>query len=266
LKPAEIDDIVLVGGSTRVPKIQELLSEHFGGRQLCRSINPDEAVAFGAAVQGAILAGVRHSLCDSIVLVDVTPLSLGIETEGKHMSTIIPRNTKIPCVKSSKYTTTEDYQETLDISIFEGERPSTKDNHLLGAFEITGIERAKREEPEIEVTFALDANGILNVTARDKKTGADAKCTISNACKGLSQTEIDRMVEEAARYAKEDAELVKKVQLKNEIQSLAFDIQDKDTHLSEETLDWLDSVDLVACPMNTLETRRKELESVACGR
>jgi len=249
-----------------VPKIQELLSEHFGGRQLCKSINPDEAVAFGAAVQGAILAGVRHSMCDSIVLVDVTPLSLGIEVEGKHMSTIIPRNTKIPCVKSSKYTTTEDYQEQLDIAIYEGERPSTKDNHLLGEFKINGIERAKREEPEIEVTFALDANGIMNVTARDKKTGADAACTISNACKGLSQKEIDAMLAEAERFAKQDAELVKKVALKNEIQSLAFDIQERDKHLAEETLDWLDSVDLMTCPLNTLETRRRELESVASGR
>jgi len=249
-----------------VPKIQELLSEHFGGRQLCKSINPDEAVAFGAAVQGAILAGVRHSLCDSIVLVDVTPLSLGIEVEGKHMSTIIPRNTKIPCVKSSKYTTTQDYQEQLDISIYEGERPSTKDNHLLGEFKINGIERAKREEPEIEVTFALDANGIMNVSARDKKTGADAQCTISNACKGLSQKEIDAMLADAENFAKQDAELVKKVALKNEIQSLAFDIQDKDKHLAEETLDWLDSVDLVSCPMITLETRRRELENVASGR
>merc|ERR1740138_447227 len=255
LEPSEIDDIVLVGGSTRVPKIQELLSEYFGGRQLCRSINPDEAVAYGAAVQGAILAGVRHSLCDSIVLVDVTPLSLGIEVEGKHMSTIIPRNTKIPVQKTSKYTTTEDYQEQLDVCIYEGERPSTKDNHLLGEFQISGIERAKREQPEIEVTFALDSNGILNVTARDKKTGADAQCTIANACKGLSQKEIDRMVEEAARFAKEDAELVKKVALKNEIQSLAFDLQErgKDKHLAEETLDWLEEVDLVSCPVQTLE-------------
>merc|ERR1740130_813221 len=133
----EVDDIVLVGGSTRIPRIQEMLSEHFGGRQLCRSINPDEAVAYGAAVQGAILSGVRHSLCDSIVLVDVTPLSLGIEVEGKHMSTIIPRNTSIPCTKTSKYTTTENYQEVLDVRIYEGERPSTSDNHLLGEFQVT---------------------------------------------------------------------------------------------------------------------------------
>jgi len=261
VQPSEIDDIVLVGGSTRVPKIQELLSEFFGGRQLCRSINPDEAVAYGAAVQGAILAGVRHSVCDSIVLVDVTPLSLGVECEGKHMSVIIPRNSSIPCTKTSKYTTTEDYQEGIDFGIYEGERPSTKDNHLLGDFAISGIERAKREQPDIEVTFALDANGIMNVSAKDKKTGAGAECTIANACKGLSQKEIDRMVEEAARFAKEDAELVKKVQLKNEVQSLAFDVQDKDKHLAEETLDWLDSVDLVSCPMHTLEARRRELEA-----
>jgi L1 cell adhesion molecule like protein len=263
LQPNEIDEIVLVGGSTRVPKIQELLSEHFGGRSLCRSINPDEAVAFGAAVQGAILAGVRHSLCDSIVLVDVTPLSLGIEVQGKHMSTIIPRNTKIPCVKSSQYTTTEDYQEKLDISIFEGERPSTSDNHLLGQFLISGIERAKHGEPEILVTMALDASGIMKVSACDKKTGAEAQCTIANACKGLSQSEIDRMLAEAERFAKDDAELIKKVQLKNDIQSMAFDIQSRDKHLAEETLDWCDTVDLVSCPLQTLEARHKELEAAA---
>merc|ERR1712228_710284 len=189
--------------------------------------------------------------------------SLGIETEGKHMSTIIPRNTKIPCRKSQMYTTEEDYEEMLDVRIFEGERPATKDNHLLGEFQISGIERAKRGEPQVEVTFALDANGIMHVTAQDKKTKADAEITIADACKGLSQSEIDRMVEEAERFAKEDAELVKKVQLKNDIQSLAFDIQSKDKCLSEETLDWLDNVDLVSCPMRTLEARLSELEAVA---
>merc|ERR1719420_2504113 len=260
LKPAEIDDIVLVGGSTRVPKIQELLSGHFGGRQLCRSINPDEAVAQGAAVQGAILAGVRHSLCDSIVLVDVTPLSLGVEVEGKHMSSIIPRNTKIPCTKSNMYTTEEDYEEALDIRIFEGERPATKDNHLLGEFRISKIERAKQGEPEVEITFALDANGILNVTAQDKKTKAKAEITIANACKGLSPEEIARMVEEAERCAKEDAELMKKVELKNDLQQLAFDARDSKPDLADETLDWLDSLDLSSCPIRSLEVRRKELE------
>merc|ERR1712190_622006 len=135
----------------------------------------------------------------------------------------------------------------------------TSDNHLLGDFTITDIERAKRQEPEIEVSFALDANGIMHVKARDKKTGADAQCTISNACKGLSEAEIARMVEEAEKFARDDAELVKKVQLKNDIQSLAFEVTDK--HLSEETLDWLDTVDLVTCPVATLEARQRELEA-----
>lgn len=147
--------------------------------------------------------------------------------------------------------------------VFEGERPSTNDNHLLGEFHISGIERAKREEPEIDVTFALDANGIMNVKAHDKKTGAAANCTIADACKGLSQKEIDRMVEEAERFAKEDAELVKKVQLKNDIQSLAFDIQGRNKHLAEETLDWLEDVDLASCPIVTFETRLRELEAAA---
>jgi len=262
--PEEIDDIVLVGGSTRVPKIQELLSEYFGGRQLCRSINPDEAVAFGAAVQGAILAGVRSSLCDSIVLVDVTPLSLGVEVEGKHMSIILPRNTKIPCIKSKMYTTETDYEEMLDIRIFEGERPATKDNHLLGEFQITNIERAKRHEPEVEVSFGLDANGILNISARDKKTKAEAHCTIANACKGLSEAEISRMVEEAERFAKEDAEVLKKIQLKSEIETLAFDLPSSHEALKEETLEWVQEVDLTTCPLRTLEARLKELE--AAGR
>merc|ERR1712151_300982 len=261
LKPEQIDDVVLVGGSTRVPRIQELLSEHFGGRQLCRSINPDEAVAFGAAVQGAILAGVRSSLCESIVLVDVTPLSLGIEVEGKHMSKIIPRNTKIPCTKSQMYTTEEDYQEVLDFRVFEGERPATKDNHLLGEFKCEGIERAKRHEPEVEVTFALDANGILNIRACDKKTKAEAKCTINNACKGLSTDEIGRMVEEAERYAKEDAEVLKKINMKGEIESMALSLPSSKQDLQEEPLAWLDEVDLTTCPMRTLEARLKELEA-----
>merc|ERR1719265_2317332 len=260
LKPAEIDDIVLVGGSTRVPKIQEMLSSHFGGRQLCRSINPDEAVAYGAAVQGAILAGVRHSLCDSIVLVDVTPLSLGVEVEGKHMSSIIPRNTKIPCTKSNMYTTEEDYEEALDIRIFEGERPATKDNHLLGEFRISKIERAKRGEPEVEITFALDSNGILNVTAQDKKTKAKAEISIANACKGLSKEEIAQMVEEAERCAKEDAELMKKVELKNDLQQLAFDARDSNAELADETLDWLDGLDLSTCSIELLELKRRDLQ------
>merc|ERR1719331_513633 len=176
MSPNEIDDIVLIGGSTRVPKIQELLSEFFGGRQLCRSINPDEAVAYGAAVQGAILSGVRHAATEALLLVDVTPLSLGIEMEGRRFSVLIPRNTSIPCKKRDTFTTTENYQDSIDIRVYEGERPCTDGNRLLGEFTITDIERAKREEPQIEVCFELDSNGILNVSARDKKTQARAAC------------------------------------------------------------------------------------------
>jgi len=193
-----------------VPKIQEMLSEHFGGRQLCRAINPDEAVAYGAAVQGAILAGVRHPLCDKIVLVDVTPLSLGVEISSAKtgatglMSVILPRNTKIPCKKTRQYTTEKDYESHVDVRVFEGERKDTKDNHLLGEFRVSDIEIAKKNEPEIEVTFALDTNGILHVTAKDKKTKAKSQITISDACKGLSQDEIERMVQEAQSCDKAD--------------------------------------------------------------
>lgn len=263
LTASEIDDVVLVGGSTRVPRVQELLSDFFGGRQLCRSINPDEAVAVGAAVQGAILSGARTTFLNSIVLVDVTPLSLGVEVNGAHMSAIIPRNSKVPCRKSSMYTTDSNYQEELDVRIFEGERPNTCDNHLLGDFRISGIERAKRGEPKIEVTFELDTNGLLKVTAKDKKTEAAADCTISNACKGLSEDEISRMVEEADKFAQQDEELRHKIELKNELQSVAYDMREHHAELADETLDWLENLDLVTCKLESLELRRRNLERKA---
>jgi len=181
LKAEDIDDIVLVGGSTRIPMVQDLLKDFFGGKELCRSINPDEAVAYGGAVQGAILGGVRHEKCTSLLLMDVTALSLGIELDGRQMSVLIPRNSSIPCSKSSIFTTagTEgDYSTSLDVRVFEGERPNVDANHLLGEFVISGIERAKRGEPQINVTFNLDVNGALTVTAEDLKTKAK-KC-VSN--------------------------------------------------------------------------------------
>eukprot|EP00747_Dinoflagellata_sp_TGD_P061435 gnl/TRDRNA2_/TRDRNA2_152516_c0_seq1.p1 gnl/TRDRNA2_/TRDRNA2_152516_c0~~gnl/TRDRNA2_/TRDRNA2_152516_c0_seq1.p1 ORF type:complete len:843 (-),score=227.79 gnl/TRDRNA2_/TRDRNA2_152516_c0_seq1:76-2604(-) len=260
LNPSDIDDIVLVGGSTRVPKIQELLSEFFGGRQLCRSVNPDEAVAFGAAVQGAILSGARNSLVNSIVLVDVTPLSLGVEVNGCHMSKIIPRNFKIPCTKSAMYTTEHDYEPGLDVRIFEGERPKTRDNHLLGEFHIANIEQARRGEPKVEVTFELDTNGILKVTARDKKTGAAATCTINNACKGLSDSEIARMVAESEEFAKQDEELRQKIEVKNAMQSVAFDMREKNPELADETLDWLEKLNIVTYSLQALELEQRRLE------
>jgi L1 cell adhesion molecule like protein len=252
LTAKEIDDIVLVGGSTRVPLIQQRLLQ-WGGKALCKSINPDEAVAYGAAVQGAILSGVRTSACQDMVLIDVTPLSLGIETEGRHHSIIIPKNSPIPCTKRSTYTTVENYQEMIDCRVFEGERPCTDQNHLLGEFQITDIERAKAGEAQIEVTFALDANGVLHVTAQDQKTKAKAECTINNACKSLSKEEIARMLAEASKMEESDAQFRKKVEVKGELESLAYDEDDDDKR--DELLDWLDKLDLSAVSLSSLESK-----------
>ena len=178
---ADVADIVLVGGSTRIPKIQEMLREFFGGRELCKGINPDEAVACGAAVQAAILSGQRNSATQSLLLVDVTPLTLGIELSGGVMSPVIKRNSQIPCRKTKQYSTEEDYQEEIEVKVFEGERARTDGNNLLGTFMISGIERAKRGEPKVDVTFDLDANGILNVSAVDATTGSRAQTTIANS-------------------------------------------------------------------------------------
>jgi len=254
----EIDDIVLIGGSTRIPRIQEMLSQFFGGRQLCRSINPDEAVAYGAAVQGAILSGKRFAATQALLLVDVTPLSLGIEMEGKVFSVLIPRNTSIPCKKSHTYTTTEDYQDSIEICVYEGERPCTDGNRLLGQFTIHNVERAKRGEPQIEVTFALDANGILDVAARDKKTCAQADCRIDGACKGLDPKEVAKMVQEAEKFASQDVEYRKQLEIKADLEAAAYDIQDRDessgnikkeaVEKAQECLDWLETSPKLGSP------------------
>jgi heat shock 70kDa protein 1/2/6/8 len=199
LKPGQINDIVLVGGSTRIPKIQSMLSEYFDNKELCRSINPDEAVAYGAAVQGAILSGVHSSTTQSLLLVDVTPLSLGIETSGKYFSPIIKRNTAIPVKKTKQYSTEEDNQDHVVIPIYEGERTMTdaEGMTLLGEFTITGIQLAKRGEPKIDVTFTIDTNGILSVEARDATTNAVANITIANSRGRLSPEQVAKMVKEA---------------------------------------------------------------------
>jgi len=248
----DIDEIVLVGGSTRVPLIQTQLQNMFGGKALCKSINPDEAVAYGAAVQGAILSGTRLSKSTELLLIDVTPLSLGIETEGKHHSIIIPRNTTVPCVKESTYTTTENYQTAIDVRVFEGERPCTDSNHLLGEFVISGIERAKQGDAQVIVRFALDANGVLDVTAIDKKTRATNSCRIADACKSLSPDEIKRMVEEAEAMKANDADYAEKLAIKHALEEAAYDLPEDEC---DEITMWLQGLSLESTPIKKLEQK-----------
>ena len=229
-----VSDVVLVGGSTRVIALQTMLTDLFSGRiELCKSINPDEAVAYGAAVQGAILKGggtgggadLTLGFSSDLVLLDVTPLSLGIELEGKVMSTLIPRNTAIPCVKSREYTTVEDWQTEIDIVVYEGERPQTSANNKLGEFKISGVQRAKRGEPKVEVTFSLDANGILSVTAMDKVTGAQAKADIKADRGRLTDSDIERMIADAEKYREEDLALARKIHLRNALEESIYTIK-----------------------------------------